>query len=183
MTAAKTSAARTSSAKTAAAPRRRPRPAAKPTSTPSVLDGLVAESVLPAEDSPELGDDVAETEETEEERQQKLLHVNDYTVDLLDEGSENEKRDYAKLLDKAPNETHAEFVAWFEKKAGYRVDEKTVQVVLAVYAEFQRSPEHRETTHAKRAAASAKKAAAQKAKMARLQKAADELAAMTAAAK
>jgi sulfur relay (sulfurtransferase) DsrC/TusE family protein len=101
----------------------------------------------------------------------KVRPVEGYTVDLTDEGSETD-RSFEKLLAKDPNGTHQEFCDWFEEKTGVRLDVKTVQYVLATYQEFQRSPEHRAITQAKRTAALEKKATAELARKQRALKAA-----------
>lgn len=157
--------------------RRRPR---KATAAPAVLDG-----VMSAADSPSLGDDITPTTVLAEVEVQipATRDAEGYTVDLLDKGEDNDKRNYAKLLEKDPSELHQSFVDWTKAKSGYTPDAKTVQLVLALYQEFQRSPEHRQDTHAKREAAAQKKAAAQASKIARLQKAAAELAELQKAAK
>lgn len=83
--------------------------------------------------------------------------VEGYVVDLQAEGTETE-RTFAKLLAKDPNSTHVAFKAWFLDATGVELDIKTVQYTLATYHEFQRSPEHREATQAKRTAAAQAKA-------------------------
>lgn len=106
-----------------------------------------------------------------------IRDTNAYTVDLLSPGSENEKRDFDKLLAKDPSELHVEAAEWIHGKTGYKPDVKTLQLVLALYHEFQRSPEHKARTIAKRQEAAAKKGAAVKAKQARAAKAAAALSA------
>lgn len=94
-----------------------------------------------------------------------------YTVDLVEPGTDTE-RSFEKLLAKDPNGTHQEFADWFEDKTGERPDVKTVQWVLATYQEFQRSPEHKALTQAKRVAAAEKRAQHEAAKVERARKAA-----------
>lgn len=105
-----------------------------------------------------------------------------YTVDLTDEGTEP-TRDFGKLLEKDPSGTIQEFVDWFEGQTGHRLDVKTAQITVAAYAHFQRSPEHREVTQAKRREAAERKAQRQQAQIARLEKAAAKLEALKASAK
>src|SRR5690348_2498701 len=83
--------------------------------------------------------------------------VEAYVVDLQDPGSETERK-WENLLAKDPNENHREFQAWFEDATGESLDLKTVQYTLATWHEFQRSPEHRERTQQRRAAAAQKRA-------------------------
>lgn len=92
-----------------------------------------------------------------------------HTADLAAPGTDTE-RDFEKLLAKEPNQNHTDFVAWFEDKTGVKLDVKTVQYAISTYSEFQRSPEHRATTQARRIAAAEKRAKAQVAKRERLQK-------------
>lgn len=103
----------------------------------------------------------------------KVRPVEGYTVDLTAEGEDTE-RSFEKLLAKDPNETHAEFVAWFEEQTGEKLDIKTVQYTLATYKEFQNSPEHKAKTQAKRQAAARKRAEAEAAKVERARKAAEK---------
>lgn len=87
----------------------------------------------------------------------KERHVEDYTVDLTDPGVETE-RDFEKLLAKSPNENHENFVAWFQERADYELDIRSVQYTIATWLEFQRSPEQRERTQRRRAAAAERRA-------------------------
>jgi hypothetical protein len=92
--------------------------------------------------------------------------VEGYTVDLQDTGTETE-RAFEKLLAKEPNDNHRDFQSWFEEKTGEAVDLKTVQYVVATWAEFQRSPEHKAKTLARRQAAVEKRQATEAARIKR----------------
>jgi hypothetical protein len=94
-----------------------------------------------------------------------------YEVDLQDQGAESE-RTWEKLLAKEPNATHREFQSWFEEQTGESLDLRTIQFTLATYAEFQRSPEHKAKTLAKREEAAKKRAVAEANKVKRAAEAA-----------
>ncbi len=78
--------------------------------------------------------------------------VEGYTVDLQAEG-EDTNRSFDKLLAKDPNSNHLDFVAWFAAQSGVELDPRQVQLTLATYHEYQRSPEHKAKTQERREAA------------------------------
>jgi len=90
-----------------------------------------------------------------------IRHTQDYTVDLLDPGAEPD-RDYKKVLAKDPSQVHVDFVAWVQKYVGYDADVKTVQILISTYHEFQKTPEQKAKTIAKRLGAAQKRAEAAK---------------------
>jgi hypothetical protein len=90
-----------------------------------------------------------------------IRHTQDYTVDLMDEGSEPE-RDYSKVLAKSPSEVHLDYVAWVEKYVGVKIDARTVQILISTYHEFQATPAQKAKTIQKRLAAAEKRAEAAK---------------------
>jgi hypothetical protein len=98
-------------------------------------------------------------------------HTMEYTVDLLDPGTEPE-RDYSKVLAKDPSEVHLDFVEWVKLYVGYEADARTVQILISTYAEFQRTPWKKAKTIQRRVEAAQKRATAEASKKARAAKAA-----------
>jgi hypothetical protein len=95
-----------------------------------------------------------------------IRHTMDYTVDLLDKGTEPE-RDYAKVLAKDPSETHHDYVAWVKQYVGVDIDPRTVQILISTYHEFQATPAQKAKTIQKRLVAAQKKAQAEATKKAK----------------
>jgi hypothetical protein len=53
-------------------------------------------------------------------------------------------RDLSVYKDKEPTSLHKHFAEWIENKTGIRPSDKDVQLVVALYADFQASPENKE---------------------------------------
>lgn len=102
----------------------------------------------------------------------KVRETQAYTADLTDPGAET-SRNFEKLLAKDPGENILDFVAWFAKHTGKELDAKTAQCTVATYIEFQRSPEHKAKTQAKRVEAAKKKAEREQNRVLRAKKAAE----------
>ncbi len=82
----------------------------------------------------------------------------------VDETEEEELDRYEKLMEKEPTQKQRDCAAWIEEKTGYEVDLKTVQLVLALYSTFQKSPENQKAIEdAKARAAEAAEARANRA--------------------
>lgn len=63
---------------------------------------------------------------------------------------------YANYAEKDPTPLQEAFAAWLVDKTGYEVDEKSVQLAVALRMTFQRSPENQEDLEARRSTAEEK---------------------------
>lgn len=69
-------------------------------------------------------------------------------------------RDYSQYATKAPTGLHVGLVEFIEAKTGIKVSAKDVQLAVALYADYQASPENKARAEAEKAEREAAKAAA-----------------------